>query len=308
MGYYFRLQFRMLTRQIAGFGLPPFIGYLLAVPAFIGLSVLLFQKIEFAEYICFIAAVGLIAGLGNSGRNDFLKNTFSAKDYFRIRIVENLLVALPFVVFLALWGDMLFSVLLILAAVLLVFFKVNVSQEIKIPTPFYRYPFEFIIGFRSYFAFLILIWILSVAAIIAGNFNLGIFSLALVFLICFMFYSTPENEFFVWIFSKSPRQFLIFKIRIALLYSALISLPVAILLILFYPAFALVTCGVVLLGFIYLITVVLAKYSAFPDPINVPQSIFLAFSVVFPPMLLVAIPVFYKQSIKQLNNYLNDTN
>ena len=51
MKYYFTLQYKMLNRHLKAFGLPPIIGYILAIIFFIGGSVYLFYKTEYAAYI-----------------------------------------------------------------------------------------------------------------------------------------------------------------------------------------------------------------------------------------------------------------
>ncbi len=141
-------------------------------------------------------------------------------------------------------------------------------------------------------------------SIYADNFNLGIAALILVFLICITFYLNPENEFYVWIFNLSPGKFLVKKILTALLYSTMISLPVAMALMIFYPGEILVTGGFLLAGYLYLATIILAKYSSFPHQINLPQFLILTVTVWFPPLLIAVIPFFYRQSVKRLNEIL----
>jgi hypothetical protein len=51
MKEYFILQFKMLNRQLTELGIEPVIGYLFGLFAFIGISIKLFEKTQFAEYI-----------------------------------------------------------------------------------------------------------------------------------------------------------------------------------------------------------------------------------------------------------------
>lgn len=304
MWYYFTLQYQMLNRQIADFGIPPFVGYLLTLPAFAGISVLLFLKIDFAVYLYVLIALGLVSKLGVPDRNLFLKICFSTRGYYQVRIAENIAVALPFVVFLLFRLEHLPALLLFSAAMLMAFFKINSSTNFTLPTPFYKNPFEFIAGFRSAFSLVFLAWSLAFMAVAADNFNLGIFALMFVFFVCISFYIQPENEFYVWIFSLGAKSFLFHKIKVALLYSTWLCLPVVIGLGLFYTENLAVVAGFICLGYICLVTVILAKYSAFPEKMNVTQAMLITFSLLFPPFLLAVIPFFYSQSVKRLNDIL----
>ena len=141
-------------------------------------------------------------------------------------------------------------------------------------------------------------------AVLSGNFNLGIFALILILFICMTYYTDPENEFFVWIFSMTPKGFLFHKIKIALLFSTLLSLPVTIVLSIFFPGNIIAVIGFQCLGYLYLIAVILAKYSVYPVKINLPQFVLLAVSIPFPPLLLVLLPFFYLKSVTRLNDLL----
>jgi hypothetical protein len=59
-----------------------------------------------------------------------------------------------------------------------------------------------------------------------------------------------------------------------------------------------------LLGYVYLVTIILAKYSGYPNEMNLLQGILIGISLLFPPILIGIIPFFYLQSIKRLNDIL----
>ncbi len=302
--YYFSLQYRMLNRQLSDFGLHPLAGYILSVAAFIGLSVYLFLKTEFAMYIYYLLAIGFTYMLSESGRNGFLKTCFNADEYYKIRIIENALLVLPFVAFLTYKSAFLPAILLLVSAILLVFLSIRSTLNFTIPTPFSNKPFEFIVGFRNTFYAFVLAYFLTIMAVTVGNFNLGIFALLFVLMICMTFYSNPESEFYVWIFSSGTRGFLLHKIKIALLYSTILCLPVVVGLGVFFPENIAAILGFQSLGYLYLVAVILAKYSTFPNKINLPQILVIAFSISFPPLLIGVIPYFYIQSAKKLNEIL----
>jgi hypothetical protein len=58
---------------------------------------------------------------------------------------------------------------------------------------------------------------------------------------------------------------------------------------------------VALLGHLYLITVILAKYAAYPHEIDLAQGVVMALCFFFPPLLIAVIPYFANRSTKSLN-------
>jgi uncharacterized membrane protein YsdA (DUF1294 family) len=59
-----------------------------------------------------------------------------------------------------------------------------------------------------------------------------------------------------------------------------------------------------LLGSVILVMMISAKYSAYPEEINIPELTLIGFSLFFPPFLIAVIPYFLHKSIKQLKNIL----
>ncbi len=304
MKYYFTLQYRMLNRHLRAFGLYPILGYLLAILLFIGGSFYIFSKTEYAAYIYAFFALSPLTLLSETKRTDFLKSCFPAKDYLKIRIAENLLVTLPFLLFLAFKNEWLVLLALALIAALMARFHFNNQFNYTLPTPFYKRPFEFIVGFRTTIGMIGFAYFLTIMGISVGNFNLGIFSLLVIFLTSFSFYAQPDSQFLVWIFSNTSRSFLIDKIKTGMAYVTVLALPILVGLGYFFLEkwnILLVFWG---LGYLYLLTIILAKYAAFPRAMNLPESIFIVASIFFPPFLLFVIPFFYRRSIKNLNTVL----
>jgi hypothetical protein len=304
MKYYFNLQYRMLKRHISDFGLNPAVGLVLLPVLFLGLSHYLFAKTEFAEYIYAFFGASLLVSYSEGNRNDFLKTCFSDRDYRRIRLLENLVLVIPFVGFLLFKGCFVPATVLLLLAASMAFVTIGNKFNYTVPTPFYKQPFEFIVGFRKTFWLFIAAYIMAYMSIVVGNFNLGLFSLIMVFLVCMYFYAYPENAYYVWIFKAKPRRFIFDKIKTAFFYSTVLSLPILIALAYFNTDEINLIIGVQCLGYLYLLAALLAKYSAFPAEVSLPQAFIFAFGVVFPPVLLAIIPYFYFQSIKRLNEIL----
>jgi hypothetical protein len=197
------------------------------------------------------------------------------------------------------------------------------SYSITIPTPFYKKPFEFTVGFRNTFFMFFIAYGFSIVAVTVDNFNLGMFALMLIFLTVSSYYLKPENEYFVWSYSLAPAKFLVGKIKIALLFTFYLSSPVLILLGIFnfgnldaslqvtylgsydlffenIAALFLITC----IGFLFLTTVILAKYSAYPYEINLAQAMMIVFCFLFPPLYILIIPFFANISMNKLKRFL----
>jgi hypothetical protein len=304
MRQYINLQYKILNRHLVDFGINPALGYVLVLAAFIGFSLVIFTKIEFAEYIYIVTGLSLLARLSETKRNHFLKTCFPGNGYYKIRISENTLVVAPFAIFLAYKGLYIHALIIMITAALLALLTYTGRSGFTIPTPFGKKPFEFVVGFRNSFPVIFLAYFLLIMSVYADNFNLGIAALILVFLICFTFYLNPENEFYVWIFNSLPGRFLFGKLKIAIVFSTFLTLPIVIVLVSFFMDRTLIIAGFQLLGYIYLSTIILAKYSSFPHQVNLPQFVILAVSVWFPPLLIAVIPFFYRQSVKRLKNIL----
>lgn len=298
----------MLKRQLIDFGLNPILGFVIISIGFYGLSFYLFIKTEYANYLYILIALSVVFKYSEVNRNDFLKLIYPKEKYFKIRILENLITVTPFIIFLCLKKELYSIFFLIVLLILIILMNTNKQVRFTIPTPFYNKPFEFIVGFRIWLIVFLFAYFLTAMSIIYQNFNLGIFSLILVFLVCLSFYNEPENEFYVWIYKLKVDRFLLGKIETAIISSTLISLPITLALIFSFKTHIQAVVGVQVLGYCYLLTVILAKYSTYPQKINLPQVILLALSMVIPPILLALIPFFYFHSHKRLKEILNDQN
>lgn len=300
MKKYFTLQFKMTSRKLTDFGVNPIIGFCLLSAGFLGFSIYLFSKTEFAEYIFILIALGFASKLSEPKRNDFLKCCFKNAEYRILRWTESLIVISPFIAFLI--YEKLFLSTVILTAITLLMRLVNFGRTLNytIPTPFYKQPFEFIVGFRSTFPLFFFAYFLTFMGVLFGNFNLGAFSLLLVFFISLSFYSKLENEYYVWAFNDTPKGFIIKKIKTGIVYSSILVAPILIVLSIFFfnEIFTLLTA--LLLGYVYLVTIILAKYSAYPYEINLLQILVIGISFIFPPLLIGIIPYFYFQTKNRL--------
>lgn len=305
---YFNLQFVMINRKIREAGFNPVFGYLLGIVAFVLLAEYVFHKTAFARHLVVLSCLGLQLRLSTKNRTDFLLSTFGDNKKTKIRVLENLIVCTPFVALLVYKNALLEGCILLVLSVILAAFSHQTNFNVSIPTPFSKKPFEFSTGFRKSFFIFPFIYTLTVIAINVDNLNLGIFSMLFVFLTSLSYYVKPEQDYFVWIHAESPGKFLRTKILIATKNAVLLASPVLISLLLFYPAEFELILLFLLIGSLFLWTIILAKYAAFPDEINLSQGIIMAFTLSFPPLILATIPFFYNKAINNLKLILHDSN
>ncbi len=294
----------MINRKLKDGGIEPLLAYIILLIVFLGFSFYLFNKTTFAEYIYLLLALTFIGNLSEIRRTEFLKICFSDNQLRKIRISENLICSIPFLTFL-LYKQLYFSSSLLLAlTIILALINFRTSINFSIWTPFSKRPFEFTTGFRNSFYMFFIAYSLTFIAVSVDNFNLGVFAMLLVIATTLTYYTKPEQEYYVWIFNMNTKKFLFTKIKTALLFSASLALPILIVLSIYYPQYIGILWLFFLVGWAFLISITLSKYSAYPYDMNIAQGIILALCIWFPPLLLVLIPYLFKKSENRLRSLL----
>lgn len=294
----------MTNRKFKDAGVHPLLAYILLSFLFVALSVYLFNKTAFAPYIYLLFALSVVGNLSESRRSEFLKICFGDVQLKKIRILENLICAVPFVLFLIFKQLFAYAGLLLIITSILALVNVKTAVNYTFWTPFSKRPFEFSTGFRNTFLLFFIAYALTIASVVVHNFNLGVFAMLLVFATSLSFYAKPENEYYVWTFNLQPRAFLFSKIKTALGYSSAIALPIALSLSFFNPEQISIIAMFFIIGWGFLICILVNKYAAYPNEMNIVQGIFLALCVWFPPILIVLIPYLFKQSERRLSAFL----
>ncbi len=298
---YFTLQAKMIWRRVCGWGLNPYLTVLLVVAGYVFLSEMLFSKTEFAPQVLLLSMVALQMRLLNKNRNEFLALTFPANQFRVIRWLENILIALPFMISMIIHGALIEALIALVTSAILIFSTTKTRTSVVIPTPYAKRPFEFIVGFRNSYVLIVLAYLLFIGSYSFQNSNWGIVAFVFLTLLILNFFSKPEDEIFVWNYSKKPSSFLFHKILQSTRQSSLLMVPMIVALLFVYPQDYIKIISFLGLAFVYIITIILAKYSAYPNEMNVPQGVLIAMSLYFPPMLIVVIPYFYFQSSKNLH-------
>jgi len=283
MKYYFLLQYARIKRKLIAAGISPFLGLLLAVLMFISLSKYLFFSTTYAPWIYAFIALSFIFQMGDKKRTEPIQIIFNKIDFIKIRVLENTLTLLPFFLYLLYENQWITGISLLVIAILSTTLKTRTVLNFALPTPFRKFPFEFIAGFRTYLLLIFAGYFLTGKAIQVDNFNLGLFSLVLIFFTGMSFYLKPENEYYVWIYNSGGKSFLWKKMGTGLICISVLTLPVLIALWIRFPENIVISAGIQLLGYVFLASMVLAKYSAFPSEMSVPQGLLYGLSLWSPP-------------------------
>ena len=301
---YFRLQVLMFHRSIRELGIRPLFAWPLLTLIFVFLSVFLFQKTAYAGYIYVLVSIGFTAKRSDVKRNEFLKTCFQDSIYRKIRIFENLILSFPFVLFLFISENYGFGLVLLLLNLGLAFVNFRPVTHFRLPTPFFKKPFEFMVGFRNTVVLILGAYGLGIIAVTVDNFNLGMFAIMLIFGLAITFYPKPENEFYIWVFALSPGKFLFEKLKTAIFQVTLLVIPLLVILVPVYYSQSLNLLFIVLMGYAFLGYIILAKYATWPREMGIITAVLIAFCLYFPPLLGAVIPYFYIQSRKHLSQIL----
>ena len=151
MKYYFSIQQKRLGRLLKSSGIHPVGAIILTLIGFSTITYVLFENTIYAKYIYPLIGLSLMLSLVKSEKINFLKLCFSEKDYLKIRLFENLFIIIPFLVGLIAFNELLIGGIYIIVGITMSFVKLNSKINLVLPTPFYKNPFEFIIGFRKIF-------------------------------------------------------------------------------------------------------------------------------------------------------------
>ncbi|WP_108803413.1 hypothetical protein [Aquimarina sp. Aq107] len=301
MKFYYLLQCKRLYRSFKDFGTEPIIGYPIIIVLFYWLSIFFFNKVPYASYFYIALSVAFVYTFSSSGHSGFLKQHFSSFNLRKIKLLNSLLGALPFAIFLLYKACYVEVVFIVLLTLLVSLFKKRNKVSLVIPTPFNKKPFEFIIGFRKTFWLFLLIYGLVFIAIVKANFNLGLFAIVAVFLTCSGYYMKQDPEFYIWIYAMNSKEFLMRKVLIAIKYSSLLTIPMFVFLSVFYLNQIYIAVLFLMLGWMYLIMFVFMKYAFRSQGLEIMQGVIGVLCILFPPLMIITLPYFYNKALSNLN-------
>lgn len=300
---YLKLQYKLLTRHIKATGLP-----IAVVPCFLlGVCYLAYYLLQqypiFGSYALLLINFQLLFLLTEKNRNDFLKNTYHRKDFYRIRLLENGILILPSALLLLAQQLWLHAIILIAMAPVFTLLTFQAFGR-SLPTPFAKKPFEYITGFRRSYLLILLLYLLAAIGLFVANANLVLFCVAGIALTCACYYQFPEPVFYLWNSRYTAGRFLLRKYRRGVLQCLLLTLPVLIPYALVFPL-AWFNALIVLVGIFFLLPFAITlKYVAYPREINFPEGFALILCFSFYPLIFALFPFYYTKALKNLKNYL----
>jgi len=252
-----------------------------------------------------VAGFGLLAALafGEKKHNRILLELYGKRSA-TIRVIENTIVVVPFVLLLLVGQSWMLAGALIVMAPLVSLIPPWGGSGIVLRTPFSRWPFEFPSGYRLVFPLFIGTYLVCGIGLWVGNFNLSAFTVGVNYLICLQFYSKNEPAFYLWIYDATPLKFLKKKVISAIICSTIIAAIPAFAVVSFYPENWWVILLIIALGPLYLVATILAKYAYYPSEVNIVAALGIGASIFIPPLLLVVIPIFFAKSADNLSRYL----
>lgn len=301
---YFRLQLHLFLRKFRSQGVHPVLGILILVLIFLLVDVSLLYKLTNGVYVFWALQVVLVFRASGNFRTEFLMQVFNKRDYYKIRVFENLVLGFPFFVGLMIGGYIMEAFAGLALVILPAFYRIPKSSSIVIPTPYYKVPFEFASGFRQSVFILFLLYILTAISPFIPNFSLGAVSVLILGVIPWSYYQKPEDEFLIWIHSNDPPSFLWMKIKTALKYTFLTQLPALIWLTAFFPVECYVLYGVTIFTSLCLILIIAGKYYSYPEPLSIPVSMIMFIAIISVALLPVVLIFFLTKSISRIKKYL----
>ena len=304
MRFYFKLQYKRLYRTSAENGSNLFVGLFITSLLFIVGSVVLIDYFKYGTELYILALIICLNYIGTPDHIYFLKHYFSKRFVLKIRLVENSVIAFPFLIILFIYTSLPYFVIGLSTSILLALSNGFKLKNHIVYTPFYKKPFEFIIGFRNSWFILIGIYTITTVALVAYNFNLALVCLFLIFILCLKFYSIAESDEWIFLHKGSSRQFLFLKIKTALKQSIVLVFPVLLALFILYPINYLMILSGLLFGITVLTSGVLAKYAFYPNVQSIIGGLIIVMGVFMPPLLIFTVPYLYSRAKINLNEYL----
>lgn len=301
--FYIKLQYTLLGRKLKQLGVNPILGIILFTFAFILFSLLIFYKTELAVYIYTGFAAFFILSINTTDRIEFLK-LICGKALWKIRMIENVAIGLPFAVFLLCKMEYIFAGGVLIFATAISFLPKLKLHLFRLPTPYFHRPFEFIIGFRKYVLLIVFALFLLLMAYKSGNMNLGLFSIIIHFGVILSYIGFVEPSNYINIYNETSKGFIFEKIKTTILYTCLSIIPLAIIQLVLFPESIIPLIFIIVIGLLILIYFVIGKYSNFPEVMSVPDTILFIASIFIPLLLVYSIPLFWKKSQQKIKHLL----
>jgi hypothetical protein len=306
MLFYFKLQYKRLYRNAKDNNSNFYFAAPVTLLLLIAIGSIVIQNIQFGSEIIAAISLFLLVSLNSGKHKEFLYFHFQRKEVIFIKQIENIIVCLPFSLLLLFHFEWLLAALSLFSGVVLALLPPLRSKSNVTPTPFNKRPFEYTINFRKYWLILIGLYAISVIGFSVHNYNLICVVLLLISASQLSYFKDAEPAEWIWIYNKNPKNFLLKKIALVSLQSALLSFPVALGIVILAPSYWLIVLGILTFGILIVILALLIKYSYYPTVDSLIGSIYLTISILAPPVMLLSIPHFFKNAKQNQKDLLDD--
>ena len=306
MRAFFQIQQLRLHRYFRHLGIAPVPAYLLLGIMWLGGSLLFFERQPTAHWVYPLLFLLPLLSIQGSGHWEFFRQAMDRATFQRTRLLTSGLVGLPVAGMLLFQGHPLPALGYLGAALLIGGLPTIRISATTLPTPFGGHPFEFATGFRKTWPAYLVAYFLLFMTFRVDNGNLALAGTALLWLTYLAYYGLAEPQFYQWVFAGTAAQFLNQKMKTALLHAWTPLLPF-LLWSLWQSNYFIWVLGISGLGSGLLLAQLLAKYKSYPGPITLGAALLLFASLLFPPLLLILLPMWRSAAIRQLNRPSYDT-
>lgn len=306
---YILLRLKQFARFYAFSGIHPLLGIPATSVVFAFVSALLYQKLPYAQWVYCAMTIAAVTELQHTATNSFLKQVHTRINFFKIKLPENLLLLIPFLlvmVYYKSWWAMIAAIAFVLPYS---YYNTKLPKPRvrQLPTPYAGYAYEANFGFRAMFpAYLIYVALLIVGCVVQNVYVLMVPFFILLFCITVP-YTEPEQPMYVWMHRMSAVSYMKNK-WVTLFKNYIITfMPYLLLGVIFYTA----QWPLLLLSFaIGLIAVsgsMIIKYHFYQGGIiaQITQMIFVVCamgSIVMPAMLVVLLLFMSFSTYKAMRN------
>ncbi len=294
VSYYISLRLKQFVRFFSFNGIHPLIGIVVLLFLFTIASVTIFQKLPYAVWIYVVLALFSLLELQPAKMNVILRQQLTADTFFKAKLLENILVTIPFLVFLGYkmeWGA---ATLLLVTIVPYSYYSFSLPKPklSVLPSPFPAYAFEYHNMFRMVMPVYAIHLLLLIVGVISGNFYVMLVPFFLLLFVMQTAYGLPEEASYIWLYRCNAARFLQKKMLALLIAYAGSFLPFLLTGLVFYPS----SFGIVLLcfiaGLIAMLGALFIKYQFYPSALvtQITQIIFLGFAVsaiASPPVFII---------------------
>jgi len=292
---YIGIRLRQFWRFFSFNGINPVAGITI-LALFALLSVLLFEKMRYAPALYTLGAFHIIMQLQQAPANKFLRDNTTPAIFFRAKLAEHMLVALPFIMVLLYMQALLYGLGLVVAIVPYSYFSFSLPKlrTMHLPVPYQQYSFEWLFNFRVYQVAYILHILLLATGVAVNNYYICMLGWLILLYAMVTSYGVIEDAIYIWVFRINAANFLGRKMRALVINYTITFLLFSVVCFVLFPGDRMLTFICLLVGILTLMGSLFMKYQFYPSVFIVQLSQMLLFgfavaSIVSPPFIIAII-------------------